>query len=339
MGVKQNRKRRYRMEDISKRLVDKSIEAFIMGLEIYNKPTIKYRIEGFSFFICNAWELMLKAELINRGESIYFPNDPSRSISLQDTISKIYTDVKQPLRLNLEEIISLRNTATHYITEDDEIMYAPFFQSNVLNFVDQIERFHNIRITDYISQSFLMISVDISTLSDEEINNKYSPETALKYISRRDHLEHIRSEFSNSNDLFIPIRVDLYNTKNIEDADVVYAIDNNSTEKIAIVKTEIEPHKKYYLTRKNIIDGVNKQLKTRKIEFNYVSTDEKNEFNDYTLSLIANYYNLYESFSYTFVSSTRYSQQLIDEIIRIIQSNPNVIVHIRNKQKKITPGS
>ena len=120
---------------------------------------------------------------------------------------------------------------------------------------------------------------------------------------------------------------------------MVYAIDNNSTEKIAIVKTEIEPHKKYYLTRKNIIDGVNKQLKTRKIEFNYVSTDEKNEFNDYTLSLIANYYNLYESFSYTFVSSTRYSQQLIDEIIRIIQSNPNVIVHIRNKQKKITPGS
>ena len=47
------------MEEIKQKLVDKSIEAFIMGLEIYNKPTIKYRIEGFSFFICNAWELML----------------------------------------------------------------------------------------------------------------------------------------------------------------------------------------------------------------------------------------------------------------------------------------
>ena len=30
------------MENLSKRLVDKSIEAFIMGLEIYNKPTIRY---------------------------------------------------------------------------------------------------------------------------------------------------------------------------------------------------------------------------------------------------------------------------------------------------------
>lgn len=28
------------MEEIKQKLVDKSIEAFIMGLEIYNKPTI-----------------------------------------------------------------------------------------------------------------------------------------------------------------------------------------------------------------------------------------------------------------------------------------------------------
>lgn len=33
------------MAEIKQNLVDKSVEAFIMGLEIYNKPTIKYRIE------------------------------------------------------------------------------------------------------------------------------------------------------------------------------------------------------------------------------------------------------------------------------------------------------
>ena len=48
------------------RLVEKSKEAFIMAIEIYNKPTLLYRLEGFSFFICNAWELMLKAHLINK---------------------------------------------------------------------------------------------------------------------------------------------------------------------------------------------------------------------------------------------------------------------------------
>lgn len=76
------------MENLKDKLVDKSIEAFIMGIEIYNKPTIKYRIEGFSFFVCNAWELMLKAELLNRGENIYFKDMPDRTLSLSDVIKK-----------------------------------------------------------------------------------------------------------------------------------------------------------------------------------------------------------------------------------------------------------
>ena len=91
------------MEDIKGKLVNKSIEAFILGLEIYNKPTIRYRIEGFSFFICNAWELMLKAELLNRGESIYFSNAPDRTLSLENVLQRIYTNIYTRIRLNLEK--------------------------------------------------------------------------------------------------------------------------------------------------------------------------------------------------------------------------------------------
>ena len=49
--------------NLLKNLLNKSIEAFILGIEIHNKPTIKYRVEGFSFFICNAWELILKKHI------------------------------------------------------------------------------------------------------------------------------------------------------------------------------------------------------------------------------------------------------------------------------------
>lgn len=175
------------MENLAKRLVDKSIEAFIMGLEIYNKPTIKYRIEGFSFFICNAWELMLKAELLNRGVPIYFP-DSNRTISLENAIRKIYTDKKQPLRINLEKIIDLRNTSTHFITEEYETIYAPFFQSCVLNFSEQIKRFHNIDVTDHIAQNFLTLSVNLNVLTNEEIRGKYSQEMAERLISNKNEL-------------------------------------------------------------------------------------------------------------------------------------------------------
>ena len=77
-------------QKLYKQLVDKSTEAFTMAIEIYNKPTLKYRVEGFAFFICNAWELMLKAYLIKtQGESsIYYSDKESRSISLRAALQK-----------------------------------------------------------------------------------------------------------------------------------------------------------------------------------------------------------------------------------------------------------
>jgi len=46
------------------RLLDKSQEAFLLAIELYNRPTIRYHAEGCCFFLCNAWELMLKAHII-----------------------------------------------------------------------------------------------------------------------------------------------------------------------------------------------------------------------------------------------------------------------------------
>lgn len=59
--------------DIVDKMVQKSQEAFIVGIEIYNKPTIRYRVDGFSFFSSNALELLLKAYMIKRegSSSIY----------------------------------------------------------------------------------------------------------------------------------------------------------------------------------------------------------------------------------------------------------------------------
>lgn len=119
------------METIEDRLIEKSKEAFCMAIELYNKPTIRYRVEGFSLFICNAWELMLKSHMIKVfGEnSIYYKDNPQRTLSLENCIQKIFTNNKDPLRINLEKIIELRNTSTHFITEEYEMVYVPLFQS------------------------------------------------------------------------------------------------------------------------------------------------------------------------------------------------------------------
>ena len=45
-------------------LVDKSIEACLAAIEIYNKPNFTYREEVFSILMLNAWELLLKARVM-----------------------------------------------------------------------------------------------------------------------------------------------------------------------------------------------------------------------------------------------------------------------------------
>jgi len=43
-------------------LLEKSIQAVLSAIELYNKPIFSYREESFSILMVNAWELLLKAK-------------------------------------------------------------------------------------------------------------------------------------------------------------------------------------------------------------------------------------------------------------------------------------
>jgi hypothetical protein len=45
-------------------LVERSLEASLAAIEIYNKPNFGYREEAFSILMLNAWELLLKARVM-----------------------------------------------------------------------------------------------------------------------------------------------------------------------------------------------------------------------------------------------------------------------------------
>ena len=48
----------------SKCLAEKSIVAMMSAIEIYNKPDFQYREETFAILAVNAWELLLKARIL-----------------------------------------------------------------------------------------------------------------------------------------------------------------------------------------------------------------------------------------------------------------------------------
>lgn len=181
-------------------LLEKSKEAFVMAIEIYNKPTIRYRVEGFSFFICNAWELMLKAHIINKlgNDSIYYKDNPNRTITLENCIQKIFTNEKSPLRKNLMKIIELRNTSTHFITEEYEMVYIPLFQACILNFVEKMQEFHDVDMTEVIPQNFLTLAVSMKALDANTIRAKYPEEIAQKLIDANAQIEPMIAENNQS---------------------------------------------------------------------------------------------------------------------------------------------
>lgn len=314
-------------KELVSKMVDKSIEAFILGLEVYNKPTIKYRIEGFSFFICNAWELMLKAEMIKNGSSIYFKDKPDRTLSLNETINNIYPDKYTRIRLNLSKIIDLRNISTHFITQDYELKYAPLFQACVLNYIQEIMRFHDVDITKYIPQNFLTISATIDPLTNEQIKIKYPSEIAEKFIQKANEIDVLIEEYD-SEKFAINIRQNLYITKKKNEADFTIQINKDSKNKANIIKDLKDPADTHKYTFNNIIIAVKERLKKKNITIGY----EKG-FNSYVLNLFMNFYNIKTEQKYSYChmigknEQYTYSQQLVEFLIEEICKDPKNFVN------------
>ena len=310
------------MDNENKRLIDKSIEAFIMGLEVYNKPTIRYRIEGFSFFVVNAWELLLKAEMLKRRFPIYYKKQPDRTVSVDVAVRKIYPDKHTRIRLNLEKIIELRNISTHYITEDYEFKYVPLFQACVLNYANELHRFQNIDISEKIAPNFLTITTKYEPLTNEQIRIKYSPEIAEKFIQQANDID-VLSNTYDSEKFSINIRQNLYITKKKEEADFKVSIAKDTGNNVAIIKDLKDPANTHKYTFNTVITAVKERLAKENIKIDYPKG-----FNSYVLGLVIDFYNVKSNPTYAyrheFGNNNRYtySQQFVDFIFDEIKKAP-----------------
>lgn len=329
------------MDEIVNKLLDKSQESFAMAIELYNKPTIKYRVEGFGMFICNAWELMLKAHMINTQgpQSIYYKDNPRRTLSLENCIQKVFTNNKDPLRLNLEKIIELRNTSTHFITEEYEMVYVPLFQACVLNYNEKMLGFHNIDMTKIIPQNFLTLSVSMKALNESEIIAKYPEEIATKILDMKNNVE----ELSADNNAKFAIRIDHYHyiTKKREEATSFVNIDSSSDNPVKIIKELKDSNNTHKYTAKQCISAIAEQLTKKGIVPIY--NDKPTRFTSFHFTNFCKYFGLKEKERYCFVyrqfsmPQYTYSQQIIDFIVGEIEKDPeNILNNIKNK---LTPGA
>lgn len=312
------------------RLINKSKEAFVMAIEIYNKPSINYRLEGFAFFICNAWELMLKAHLINKfgEESIYYQDKPNRTISLDNCVQKVFTNEKAPLRKNLEKVIELRNISTHYITEEYEAVYIPLLQACVFNFADKMMEFHNVDMTRIIPENFITLSVRLKSLNEIEIRGKYTEQIAEKLITAQRNLEPMIE--SENNAFAIKVEHYHYATKDRNAATEHYHIEKDAVEGVRIIKELKNPNQTHKYNAKGCIKELNKRIEKDGIHLTYNGRNAM--MNQYHFGNFVSYFGLKENeqMCFTYQISTQpqysYSQQAIDFIYDEIRKRPESIL-------------
>lgn len=317
---------------IRDKMIEKSKEAFVMAIEIYNKPTIKYRVEGFSFFICNAWELMLKAHMINKfgDNSIYYKDNPKRTITLENCIQKIFTNEKSPLHRNLLKIIELRNTSTHFITEEYEMIYIPLFQACVLNFVEKMQEFHQVDMTEVVPQNFLTLAVSMKSLDENIIRVKYPEEIAERILDTNSSL----APMINENNQSFAIKIEHYHylTKDKNKATSFVHVDKTAEAGVKIIKELKDPSNTHKYTMKTALKEINRQLQKEGIDL---------KINAYHFDLFNKVFGLKENERYCYIHkiyaqpSYSYSMQAIELIVgEIKKDSENILNNLKKMAKK-----
>ncbi len=101
-------------------------EALLAAVEIYNKPRVEYREQTVAFLIVNAWEVLIKARLVQQNggqiQSIYRRQRNSRRYERNSDGEIVTIDIRgalnssglpEKVKTNIYGLIKIRNQATH----------------------------------------------------------------------------------------------------------------------------------------------------------------------------------------------------------------------------------
>lgn len=308
------------------RLLDKSQEAFLLAIELYNRPTIRYHAEGCCFFLCNAWELMLKAHIIKRDgdQAIYYPGS-DRTLSLSDCLKRVFTNENDPLRRNMDVVMEFRNTSTHFVTDEYELFYGPVLQQSVHDYEEKLRELHGIEISDRIPENYLALTVRRDILDLDTIRARYPREVVEKMLQLGSSVAASRPEAQG-----ITYATELRLTKKKGEGFPV-RIANEADAAVSIVKSLTDPVNKYTYRAKSAVAFIRRKLAKEGVTL--LVKGEPREFNNFHFKVFTDFYNMKgdERYSYDLLlggenPSWCYSQQAVDLMLQEINRNPEDII-------------
>lgn len=172
----------------------------------------------------------------------------------------------------MEKIIELRNISTHFVTTDYEMIYAPLFQSCVMNYSNKILEMFNFDITTIMPSNFLTLSINLHPFDIKEIKAKYSSAIATKLLKTNNEISQLKEE-NKSPAFSVSITHEYYITKNPKKANGVFSIAKDSENSVKILKVLKDPNNTHKYKAKGCIREINKRIKKDGISFTSLSAD------------------------------------------------------------------
>lgn len=205
----------------------------LAAVEIYNKPNFAYREESFAILAINAWELILKARILqlenNRLSSILLyekrrkadgelsdklyrkRNRSGTHLSLGlfqafDRLVSEYGDtIPNAVRENLELVTEIRDNAVHFLNKGFDLgkTVQEIGTANLRNYMTLIRRWFGIDVAAY--NFFLMPLAFVGHPSEASLANLNSEERKLlQFLSDR-----ISAETGADQDYSVALRMDV----------------------------------------------------------------------------------------------------------------------------------
>lgn len=272
--------------------------------------------------MCNAWELMLKAQLVkDKGEdAIYYKKNKDRTITLSNCIETIFTDFHNPVKNNLTIIEKLRNKSTHFITPEYDEIYISVFQANVVYYVEHLKKYFSIDLSSKFPSNFLTIAANPKPISDIKVLSKIDKATFNAFLKERKNIMTLEGH----DGVGVSFEVRLKSVKKNED--LTFRIDPNADLSAQVIKQVMDPSNSHPYRQKDIITLINKEI-------------GDNTVNQYSFRAIRHYENIEEFPEYYYFhkqsGSKTYSQKALNLFLKNIKEQPNYIeIAIKEFKKK-----
>ena len=298
------------------RLIEKSIEAYVLSLETINRLSVQYRLETFSFLLCNAWELLLKAKVIHDSgddESIYYrgkEGDKRRSLSLRDCLKRTLPKSKDPLRRNIERIEELRNESVHLVISRIPVDVARLFQAGVINYHEKLRNWFGESLADRYPVGMMTIEYDRapwqSDFGKSGLQEELGPDAASFLLAFCLELQQESEQLGRTPQFTIPLDYRLAFTKRHDEADIIVAYGSDGSDSVLPLHVPQDPGTTHPYRQKEVIEEVNQNLGVT--------------INQYDIQSINKVHNVKSNNNYYFQgivsgSPNQYSQSFVDWII------------------------